>query len=396
MQPPSFPSLPPLALYLHLPWCVRKCPYCDFNSHEQRGPLPEAAYVDALLKDLDAAQDAAQGRRLQSIFIGGGTPSLFAAASVARLLAGIAARIPLAADAEVTLEANPGTAEAGRFGGYREAGVNRLSLGIQSFDDRQLRRLGRIHDAAEARRAIELAQQSFERINLDLMYALPGQEVADALADVRAALGAGVEHLSFYQLTLEPNTAFFSRPPPLPDDDEAAAIEAAVHGELAAGGFTRYEVSAWARPGAQCRHNLNYWWFGDYLGIGAGAHAKITWPGRIRREARTRVPADYLRRAAAGGAVTEQRDLAPADIVFEFMLNALRLPQGFPEKLFGERTGQSLSAAEPALSQACARGLLERSGERIRPTALGLRFLNELLALFLPAGDGRAPTVPAR
>lgn len=389
-------SLPPLALYVHLPWCVRKCPYCDFNSHEQRGALPEAAYVDALLKDLDAARDAAQGRQLQSIFIGGGTPSLFSATSVARLLAGIAASIPLADGAEITLEANPGTAEAERFRGYRGAGVNRLSLGIQSFDERQLRRLGRIHDAAEARRAIELAQQSFARINLDLMYALPEQGLADALADVRTALAAGVEHLSFYQLSIEPNTVFFSRPPPLPDDELAAAIEEAVHGELAAAGWQRYEVSAWSLPGAACRHNLNYWHFGDYLGIGAGAHAKLSWPGRIVREARSRVPADYQRRVLAGDAVTERREVAPADAVFEFMMNALRLPQGFPEALFGERTGQPLSAAEPALSQACARGLLERSGERIRPTALGLRFLNELLGLFLPAGDGGGPTAPAR
>ncbi|MBW7931357.1 MAG: oxygen-independent coproporphyrinogen III oxidase-like protein [Gammaproteobacteria bacterium] len=389
-------SLPPLALYVHLPWCVRKCPYCDFNSHEQRGPLPEAAYVDALLEDLDTARDAAQGRGLRSIFIGGGTPSLFSAAAVARLLAGIAARVPLADGAEVTLEANPGTAEAERFRGYRDAGVNRLSLGIQSFDDRQLRRLGRIHDAAQARRAIELAQQSFARINLDLMYALPEQGLADALADVRTALAAGVEHLSFYQLSIESNTVFFSRPPPLPDDELAAAIEEAVHGELAAAGWQRYEVSAWSLPGAECRHNLNYWHFGDYLGIGAGAHAKLSWPARIVREARSRVPADYQRRVLAGDAVAERREVAPADAVFEFMMNALRLPQGFPVALFGERTGQPLSATEPALSQACARGLLERSAERIRPTALGLRFLNELLGLFLPAGDGGAPTDPAR
>jgi len=384
VQPPSFPSLPPLTLYVHLPWCVRKCPYCDFNSHEQRGALPTARYVDALLADLDATLEAAQGRSLQGIFIGGGTPSLFPAEDVARLLAGIGARLPLVADAEVTLEANPGTAEAQRFRAYREAGVNRLSLGVQSFDPVRLKSLGRIHDEREAQRAVELAQASFERVNLDLMYALPGQDLAGALADARRALATGVGHLSFYQLTLEPNTAFFSRPPPLPDDDEAAAIEAAVHAELAAGGFTRYEVSAWARPGAQCRHNLNYWWFGDYLGIGAGAHAKITWPGRIRREARTRVPADYLRRAAAGEAVTEQRDLAPADIVFEFMLNALRLPQGFPEKLFGERTGQPLAAAEPGLSTALERELLLRERGTIRPTALGLRFLNDLVGLFLP------------
>ena len=373
---------------MHLPWCLRKCPYCDFNSHEQRGPLPIGEYVDALLADLDAALPGAQGRSLQSIFIGGGTPSLFPAVEVARLLAGIAARLPLAADAEVTLEANPGTAEAERFRGYREAGINRLSLGVQSFDPAQLRRLGRIHDEREAHRAVELAQASFERVNLDLMYALPEQDEAGALADARAALATGVTHLSFYQLSLEPNTVFFSRPPPLPDDDAAAAIEAAVHAELAGAGFRRYEVSAWARPGAECRHNLNYWWFGDYLGIGAGAHAKITWPQGIRREARSRVPADYLRRAPAGEAVAERRELAAADVVFEFMMNALRLPRGVPEKLFSERTGLPLAAAEPALTQALERGLLERSRGEIRPTPLGLRFLNDLVGLFLAAGPG--------
>ncbi|GIK34834.1 MAG: coproporphyrinogen III oxidase [Gammaproteobacteria bacterium] len=388
MQPPAISVLPPLALYVHLPWCVRKCPYCDFNSHEHRGPLPTGQYVDALLADLDAAQAAAQGRSLRSIFIGGGTPSLFPAAEVARLLAGIAARLPLAADAEVTLEANPGTAEADRFHGYREAGVNRLSLGVQSFDPAQLRRLGRIHDEREARRAVELAQASFERVNLDLMYALPEQDEAAALADARTALATGVTHLSFYQLTLEPNTVFFSRPPPLPDDDAAAAIEAAVHAELAAGGYGRYEVSAWARPGAECRHNLNYWWFGDYLGIGAGAHAKLSSPQGIRREARSRVPADYLRRAPTGDAVAERRELSAPDAVFEFMMNALRLPRGFPEKLFSERTGLPLAAAEPALTQALQRGLLERSRGEIRPTPLGLRFLNNLVGLFLAAGPG--------
>lgn len=388
MQPPAISVLPPLALYVHLPWCVRKCPYCDFNSHEHRGPLPTGQYVDALLADLDAAQAAAQGRSLRSIFIGGGTPSLFPAAEVARLLAGIAARLPLAADAEVTLEANPGTAEADRFHGYREAGVNRLSLGVQSFDPAQLRRLGRIHDEREARRAVELAQASFERVNLDLMYALPEQDEAAALADARTALATGVTHLSFYQLTLEPNTVFFSRPPPLPDDDAAAAIEAAVHAELAAGGYGRYEVSAWARPGAECRHNLNYWWFGDYLGIGAGAHAKLSSPQGIRREARSRVPADYLRRAPTGDAVAERRELSAPDAVFEFMMNALRLPRGFPKKLFSERTGLPLAAAEPALTQALQRGLLERSRGEIRPTPLGLRFLNNLVGLFLAAGPG--------
>jgi oxygen-independent coproporphyrinogen-3 oxidase len=376
--------LPPLSLYVHLPWCVRKCPYCDFNSHEAHGALPEDAYVDALLADLAVAAPAAAGRELATIFIGGGTPSLFPAAAIGRLLDGVRRALPEAGDAEVTLEANPGTAEAARFRGYRDAGVNRLSIGVQSFDPRQLRALGRIHDEREARGAVELALASFRRVNLDLMYALPGQSPEDALADAEAALASGASHLSFYQLTIEPNTVFFSRPPPLPAEEEAAAIEDAVHARLAEAGFGRYEVSAWARPGQECRHNLNYWRFGDYLGIGAGAHAKLTAPdGRVTRESRTRAPADYLRRAATG-ALAESRTVAPAELPFEFMMNALRLPGGFPEKLFTERTGLPLSAAEPGLTTAIDRGLLERTRGELRPTPLGLRFLNDLVGLFLP------------
>jgi oxygen-independent coproporphyrinogen-3 oxidase len=384
-MPPSA-RLPPLGLYVHLPWCVRKCPYCDFNSHERRGALPEDEYVAALLADLEAAASGAQGRELASVFLGGGTPSLFAPDAIARLLDGIAARLPLAADAEITLEANPGTAEAEKFRAFRSAGVNRLSVGVQSFEPRQLAALGRIHDAAEARRAVALAQESFARVNVDLMYALPGQAVAGARADAAAALATGAGHLSCYQLTIEPNTVFHARPPAsLPAEDAAAAIEEGVHAELAAAGLVRYEISAWARPGEECRHNLNYWRFGDYLGIGAGAHAKITWSdGRIVREARTRAPADYLRRAAQGDAVAERREVGAADARFEFMMNALRLPGGFPEKLFTERTGQPLAAAEPALSAAIERGLLERRRGEIRPTPLGLRFLSDLVASFLP------------
>ncbi|MCC7257062.1 MAG: oxygen-independent coproporphyrinogen III oxidase-like protein [Gammaproteobacteria bacterium] len=379
------PHLPPLSLYVHLPWCLRKCPYCDFNSHELRGDLPETAYVDALLADLASAVPAAQGRALQSVFIGGGTPSLFSAGAIARLLAGIRARIDIAPGAEITLEANPGAAEAERFAGYRAAGVTRLSVGVQSFDGARLRVLGRVHDEHEARRAAALALGHFERVNLDLMYALPGQDQALAVADVRAALATGAGHLSCYQLTLEPNTVFGARPPAgLPGDDAAAAIEAAVHAELAAAGLRRYEVSAWSRPGEECRHNLNYWWFGDYLGIGAGAHAKISCADRIVREVRTRAPADYLRRAQAGETVTERREIAAAERVFEFLMNALRLPGGFPEKLLAERTGVTLAAAEPGLSTAIDRGLIERRAGEIRPTSLGLRFLNDLLALFLP------------
>jgi oxygen-independent coproporphyrinogen-3 oxidase len=381
---PPFPHLPPLSLYVHLPWCARKCPYCDFNSHEQRGELPEEEYVAALLADLDTAIPGAQGRAVRTIFIGGGTPSLLSVKAIARLLEGVKRRLPLAPDAEITLEANPGSAEADKFRGFRDAGVNRLSLGVQSFDPRHLRSLGRIHDDSEARRAIDLALASFSRVNLDLMYALPGQSAAEAVSDVEHATASGVAHLSFYHLTIEPNTAFFSRPPVLPDEDACISIEEAIHARMASAGFSRYEISAWAKPGEECRHNLNYWRFGDYLGIGAGAHAKISYPDRIVREMRTRAPADYLRRAGQGDAVTERRELSTADATFEFMMNALRLTEGFSEKLFTERTGRPLSAAEPGLSQAVERGLLIRNRGEIRPTALGLRFLNDLVALFLP------------
>jgi oxygen-independent coproporphyrinogen-3 oxidase len=386
--------LPPLALYVHLPWCVRKCPYCDFNSHEGKGPLPESAYVDALLRDLDSARSGAQGRRIESVFIGGGTPSLFSGESVRRLLDGVRALVPFSRDAEITLEANPGTVESGRFRDYRAAGVNRISLGVQSFDDAQLRTLGRIHDAREARAAIDTALESFQNVNLDLMYVLPGQDVAGAARDAASALAAGVQHLSFYHLTIEPNTAFGARPPRLPDPDEAAEIEDAVHESLAAAGYARYEVSAWARPGRECRHNLNYWRFGDYLGIGAGAHSKLSAVGeggglQIVREARTRAPADYLSRlaparATTANAVTETREVGRADLVFEFMMNALRLTDGVPVSLFAAHTGLPLSAAQSALATATSRGLVTLSAGRIAPTELGLRFLNDLLGLFLP------------
>ncbi|MBM4197069.1 MAG: oxygen-independent coproporphyrinogen III oxidase-like protein [Gammaproteobacteria bacterium] len=376
-------QLPPLALYVHLPWCLRKCPYCDFNSHELRGELPEEAYVTALLADLDGSLPAACSRPLAAIFIGGGTPSLFSAAAVTRLLDGVRARLALVHDVEITLEANPGAVEAERFRGYRAAGVNRLSIGVQSFAPRQLQALGRIHSSDEARRAVTLARQSFDRVNLDLMYCLPGQSPDSAVADVDAALASGATHLSFYHLTIEPNTVFHARPPVLPDGDAAHAIEEAVHARVAAAGFRRYEVSAWARAGEECRHNLNYWRFGDYLGIGAGAHAKLTTAAGIVRESRTRAPADYLRRAAEG-AIAERRVVSTADTAFEFMMNALRLTGGFPEKLFSERTGLPLSAGEPALSTAIEKGLLERRHGEIRPTALGARFLNDLVALFLP------------
>ena len=377
-------ALPPLALYVHIPWCVRKCPYCDFNSHQARGEVPEAAYVEALVSDLESELPEVWGRRVYSVFFGGGTPSLFSAASIGTLISAFRARLPLAPDCEITLEANPGTFEAEKFRDYRRAGVNRLSIGIQSFDPKHLAALGRIHDDREARRAIEIAKDSFDNVNLDLMYALPGQTLAEAREDVQGALEAATAHLSFYHLTLEPNTHFHRHPPVLPDDDAAAAIQETVDAALKGAGYVHYETSAWAKPGRECRHNLNYWRFGDYLGIGAGAHGKLSFPDRVVRTARVRQPKAYLESAAAGRAVEERRELARADLAFEFMMNALRLAEGFPPALFAERTGLAIAAVEKPLREAEARGLLERDHERIRPSALGQRFLNDLLQLFLP------------
>jgi oxygen-independent coproporphyrinogen-3 oxidase len=363
---------------------VRKCPYCDFNSHQARGEVPEAAYVEALVADLEGSLPDVWGRRVASVFFGGGTPSLFSVASVDALLSAFRARLPLAPDCEITLEANPGTFEAEKFRDYRRAGVNRLSIGIQSFDPRHLAALGRIHDDQEARRAIEIAKESFENINLDLMYALPGQTLAEARADVEAALESGTTHLSFYQLTMEPNTYFYRHPPVLPDDDAAAAIQETVDAALEGAGYVHYETSAWAKPGRECRHNLNYWRFGDYLGIGAGAHGKLSFPKRVTRTARYKQPREYMERAAQGGAVQERRELARADLAFEFMMNALRLPAGFAPALFAERTGLAIAAVEKPLREAEARGLIVRDHERIRPTVMGQRFLNDLLQLFMP------------
>jgi oxygen-independent coproporphyrinogen-3 oxidase len=381
-------ALPPLALYVHLPWCVRKCPYCDFNSHEARGSLPEDEYVATLIADLESTLPSVWGRRVHSIFFGGGTPSLFSARSIDQLLAAIRARLPLEPDAEVTLEANPGTVESEKFRDFRAAGVNRLSIGIQSFSAKHLRALGRIHDEREAHRAVEIAQAHFDNFNLDLMYALPEQTFAEAERDVAAALATGAPHLSFYHLTIEPNTVFFSRPPPLPDEDAAAEIGDLVERRLVDAGYEHYETSAYARPGRACRHNLNYWRFGDYLGIGAGAHAKISFADCVVREVRARTPAEYMRRVAAGEHVVERRALERGDLPFEFMMNALRLTEGFPVAMFAERTGMPITAAERALAQAEARGLIARDHERVRPTALGRRYLNDLLGLFLPE-EGR-------
>jgi oxygen-independent coproporphyrinogen-3 oxidase len=383
---PSLATLPPLSLYVHIPWCVRKCPYCDFNSHEARGELPEAQYGEALVRDLELALPLVWGRRVHTVFFGGGTPSLLSAQAIDGLLAAFRARLPLVPDCEVTLEANPGTFEAGKFRDFRAAGVNRLSIGVQSFNPRQLRALGRIHDEREARRAIEIAQQCFENFNLDLMYALPGQTLVEARRDAEEALAWQAPHLSFYQLSIEPDTVFARRRPVLPDADAAAAIEDAVHALLAGAGYRRYEVSAWSRPGRQCRHNLNYWQFGDYLGLGAGAHSKISFAHRVVRQVRVKQPREYLRRVAAGDAL-EERVLTRAELVFEFMMNALRLPEGFAVAAFAERTGLPIAAAEKGLAQADARGLIERDHARVRPTERGQRFLNDLLEIFLPEGQ---------
>ncbi|MDR1229073.1 MAG: radical SAM family heme chaperone HemW [Azoarcus sp.] len=380
---PSFP-VPPLALYIHFPWCVRKCPYCDFNSHAPRsGAIPVDAWGVAVVADLEAALPQIRGRRIDSIFIGGGTPSLLPAPALEKLLDALRARLPLAPEAEITLEANPGTAETARFGAYRAAGVNRLSLGIQSFDDGMLAHIGRIHDGNGARRAAADALSHFARVNLDLMYALPGQTPAMALADLETALAFGAGHLSCYHLTLEPGTPFARDPPELPGSDTAADMQEAIEARLAAAGFAHYEVSAFARAGQQCRHNLNYWTFGDYLGLGPGAHGKLTMPGGVVREVRHRRPARYLEGAARGDFIQERQTVGAAELPFEFMMNALRLSDGVPGRLFRERTGLPLTAAAAGLAAARARGLLDPSPDRLRPTARGKRFLNDLLQIFL-------------
>ncbi len=377
---PTFLSAP-LALYVHWPWCTRKCPYCDFNSHESAPQ--ESSYLAALIADLEAALPAIWGRPIVSVFIGGGTPSLMSGATVDALLAAIRMRVPLLPGAEITLEANPGTVEAERFKAYRAAGVNRLSLGIQSFADRKLAALGRIHSGDEARRAIELAQRHFERINLDLMYALPEQTLAEARHDIDTAIASGVSHISAYHLTLEANTPFHHAPPPLPDDDLAADMQEMIEARLAAAGYGHYETSAFARSGQQCQHNLNYWTFGDYLGIGAGAHSKISGHAGIRREARPRHPRDYL----ADPLTRRWQAVAPEALPGEFMMNALRLTAGVPQSLFTERTGLPLAAIEKSAlaesSNARHQGLLDTTQGMLRPTEKGRRFLNRLLAEFL-------------
>lgn len=373
--------LPPLSLYVHIPWCLRKCPYCDFNSHAVSGEVPEGEYVDALLADLDVQAPRVAGRAVETVFIGGGTPSLFSGAAIGRLLEGIAARLDLTDAAEITLEANPGTAEAAQFADYLAAGVNRLSIGVQSLDDQRLRVLGRVHDAAEARQAVDWARAAgFDNLNLDIMYGLPGQDLQAVLADLDAVLALAPEHLSWYQLTLEPNTLFHARPPSLPDGDTVGDIMEAGLALLAGAGFRQYEVSAHARPGRAARHNRNYWTFGDYLGIGAGAHGKLSVPdGWVRRYSRPRHPRDYLAAPAAPGS---ERILSANELPLEFLMNALRLHSGVPATLFFERTGLSLGVIETPLEQARARGLLEEDPTVLLPTTLGRRFLDDLLLLF--------------
>jgi oxygen-independent coproporphyrinogen-3 oxidase len=378
-----FSVLPPLALYVHLPWCVKKCPYCDFNSHERAGTLPESEYLRALFSDLESSLPSVWGRTIHSLFIGGGTPSLFSVNAIDELLSGVRARLPLAPDAEITLEANPGTAEAGRFKGYREAGVNRLSVGVQSFDDAMLKGLGRIHGADEARRAVGMALDTFGNVNIDLMYGLPGQTLAMARADIAEGVRLGAPHLSAYQLTIEPNTVFFSKPPRLPGHDAAADMQVMIEEMLGAAGLEHYETSAFARSGRRCRHNLNYWEFGDYLGIGAGAHGKLSFADRVTRHARARQPREYL---AAAGDVRE-RVIEPRELPFEFMLNALRLADGFPSGLFAARCGLPLSLLESQLAMAEEKGFIVRSHRHVRPTDRGRRFLNDLVGLFLPSQE---------
>ncbi len=386
---PRFAAPPPLALYVHIPWCIRKCPYCDFNSHEKRGEIPEAQYVEALIADLEFALPSIWGRRFASVFFGGGTPSLFSPEAIDRILAAVRARVPLAPDAEITLEANPGTFEQVKFAGFRAAGVNRLSLGVQSFNPIHLRALGRVHDEREARTAAAAAVEIFGNVNLDLMYALPGQTVKEARADVAEALAFATPHLSFYHLTIEPNTLFHRHPPRLPDEDEAADIADAVESALTDAGYGHYETSAFAKPGRESRHNLNYWRFGDYLGIGAGAHSKLSFPERIVRQVRHKQPQQYLERMARGEPLLEEREVTRGEIGFEFMLNALRLTDGVPLALFAERTGFPPTVVRKELDEAERRGLLVRDHERIKPTPLGRRFLNDLQVIFLRSDPPR-------
>jgi len=375
-----------LALYIHIPWCVKKCPYCDFNSHESRyknAEIPESAYVDALIADLEQATPKVWGRKIKSVFFGGGTPSLFTADAIDRILSQVRMLTPLEYDAEITLEANPGTVDAAHFAGYKQAGVNRLSLGIQSFNDAHLQALGRIHDSQQAHAAIALALNTFEQVNCDIMYGLPNQTLAEALQDAATAISLNPAHLSFYHLTLEPNTPFYRTPPSLPDDDSSAEMQIQIEALLAQHGYAHYETSAFSKPGQQAKHNVNYWQFGDYLGIGAGAHSKLSYHDKITREIRPKHPKAYMQQAIQGQAVEREWVISQDELGFEFMLNALRLVDGVSIDLFAQRTGLSLNRLDAALKQAASKGLLTVGQGKIKPTLLGQRFLNELLQLFL-------------
>lgn len=380
-----FETLPPLSLYVHVPWCIRKCPYCDFNSHKVPELLPEERYLDALRADLEQALPLIWGRQVVSVFIGGGTPSLLSAKTVDDMLAMIRAYLPLLPDAEITLEANPGTVEAERFVEFGRSGINRISLGVQSFNDQALKRLGRVHDADQARRAIEIAQRSVPRLNIDLMYALPEQTVALAVYDLEQALGFDPEHLSLYHLSLEPNTVFAKYPPVLPSDELSEQIQEQVIAMAEEHGRLQYEISAFAKQGAHSRHNRNYWEFGDYLGIGPGAHGKLSFPDRVIRQAKLSNPESWMQAAVKrdGSHLAEDQAIAFADFPFEFMLNALRLKEGVPANYYEERTGQSLRHALPAIKRSLAKGLLADDPVRIRASDLGWRFLNDLQAEFL-------------
>lgn len=391
--PPGLSTPPPLSLYVHIPWCVRKCPYCDFNSHQADGSVPEKAYAEALLRDLELALPQVWGRKIGSIFFGGGTPSILSGETLDNILCGIRALVPLEVGTEISLEANPGTVDANRFAEFRAAGVNRLSLGIQSFNRRHLKALGRIHDEREAHQAVESARAHFDNINLDLMYALPGQTLEEALADIEAALAYKPQHLSAYHLTIEPNTWFHHHPPEVPDDDLSAGMQEEIEHLLAAHGYRNYETSAFALAQRECRHNLNYWQFGDYLGIGAGAHSKLTLPEKIVRQARQRQPQAYLDAVSMGRPIHSEQEVLRTDLGFEFMMNALRLTDGVSLGLFAQRTGLPVAVIQGQLDIAMQRGLLGTEGQWVRPTLLGRRFLNDLLQLFLademPArGDG--------
>lgn len=386
-----FQALPPLTLYVHIPWCQKKCPYCDFNSHPVRGALPERAYVDAVLTDLDQDLPQVWGRRLRSVFIGGGTPSLLSPRSIAHLISGIRARLVAVPEMEITLEANPGSSEASKFREFRNAGVNRLSVGVQSFNDASLTRIGRVHNAAAATKAVEaVIDAGFDNFNLDLMHSLPGQNPAMAIDDIQTAVAFNPPHLSCYQLTIEPNTMFHRQPPTLPGDDESWEIQSAVQSILGKAGYQQYEISAYAKQNILCQHNLNYWQFGDYLGVGAGAHSKVTFAERVTRSWKVKHPVEYLRKASSDARIGGLEDLSAAEVRFQFMLNALRLRQPTSAALFQQRTGQTIFRLKTELEQAQEEGLLIFDGNTLTTTPLGYRFLDDLLQRFLPQPGHKA------